>query len=279
MELNSKYDNKAPAGGVAGAADRALDILEFLERHDESQSLTQIVEGLGLPKASVFRLLTTLRARGYVAQGHRRGAFSLGLRVVPLAARARERTDLLATAQPFLRRLAEATGESCQLSVRSGAQALCAARVAAPAQPDILLAGQVGSLFPLHAAAVGKVLLAFAPAEEQAAYLARDIPAFTPNTRASADALMAELTGICRQGYALDQEEYRRGLCALAAPVFEHDGSVPAAIALPFLAGATAESLAEKTAALRATADDISRALGYAGRSTEYYPIAKEQSQ
>jgi DNA-binding IclR family transcriptional regulator len=267
MEASFTYDTKdVSSTDAAGAADRALDILEFLEAHDEPQTLTQIVAGLGLPKASVHRLLTTLRRRGYIEQAQTRGGYSLGLRVLRLAARARERLDLASVAQPFLRQLAEATGESCQLSVRSGSQALCIARAASPAHPGVSLTGSVGSVFPLHAAAVGKVLLAHAPTAERELYLARPLAAHTPQTHVSPEALTAELDSVCQAGLARDREEYKRGLSALAAPIFDEGGDVVAALALPFLAGSGASESADvqtKTEALQKAALAISHSLGF----------------
>jgi DNA-binding IclR family transcriptional regulator len=118
MEAISKYDTSVMnISDAAGAAGRVLDILEFLEAQDEPQTLTQIVVGLGLPKASAHRLLTTLRTRGYIEQARPRGGYGLGLRVLRLAARARERLDLASVAQPFLKQLAEETGS--RVSFRS----------------------------------------------------------------------------------------------------------------------------------------------------------------
>jgi DNA-binding IclR family transcriptional regulator len=268
MEASSKYDtNSAAVPDAAGAADRALDILEYLEAHEEPQTLTQIVAGLGLPKASVHRLLTTLRTRGYIEQARPRGGYELGLRVLRLAARARERLDLASVAHPFLRRLAEETGESCQLSVRSGSQALCIARASSSEHPGVSLTGSVGSVFPLHAAAVGKVLLAYAPAAERERYLSRPLTAYTAHTHVAADSLAEELDSVCRVGLAQDREEYKRGLSALAAPIFDEVGDVVAALALPFLAGGggglETDDLQAKTDSLRSAALAISRALGF----------------
>ncbi|MES2463099.1 MAG: IclR family transcriptional regulator [Armatimonadota bacterium] len=274
MEASSKYDTSgAGSSDAASAADRMLDILEYLETQDEPQTLTQIVQGLGLPKASAHRLLTTLRTRGYIDQARARGGYGLGLRVLRLAARAREKLDLASIAQPFLRQLAEATGESCQLSVRSGSQALCIARAVSPSHPGVSLTGSVGSVFPLHAAAVGKVLLAYAPAAERELYLARPLTPYTPHTHIALDALAAELDSVCLAGLARDREEYKRGLSALAAPIFDEGAEVVAALALPFLAGGNepsdADDLQTRTEALRSAALAISQALGFYERHKE----------
>jgi DNA-binding IclR family transcriptional regulator len=125
----------------------------------------------------------------------------------------------------------------------------------------------VGASFPLHAVAVGKALLAFAPVEDRDRYLRdTDLAAFTPHTRTEPARLSAELDAIRAEGIARDEQEYKRGLRAFAAPVFGPDGAVAAAIALPLLAGAApvddARLEQEYIAALRDAARATTRNLG-----------------
>lgn len=264
VEKSSIYGTKEIAS--VPAAERALDILELLESSDTRLSLSEISTRLGLPKGSAHRLLATLRARGYVEQGTgARSGFGLGARVITLAARAQGQLDVVRAAQEPMRRLAEATGEGCQLSLRSGGQAVCALRVAAPSHPEVTLMGGVGSSFPLHAVAVGKVLLAYAPEDERTAYLASELTAFTAHTLTDPEKLAAELTTIRENGVGRDEQEYKRGLRALSAPIFEAVGSVRAALALPFLVGGSIDTAeeAQMEKELRHAALDVSRTMGY----------------
>jgi len=218
------------------AVDRALDILELFEARDEPMTLAQVVAALSLPKASAYRLLSTLTQRGYVRMVGPRG-YTLGLRSMSLAARAQERLDVVQIASEPMRQLASETGEACQISVRSGRFALCVARVSSPNYPDLSLIGKAGSRFPLHAVAVGKALLAYAPEAERCAYMSGDLQTFTPYTHSEPVALEIELADVRRSGLARDTQEYKLGLCAVAAPIFDHTGAVIAALALPYLAG------------------------------------------
>lgn len=252
------------------AVERALDVLELLETSETRLTLSEIAAHLGLPKGSAHRLLNTLRMRGYIEQvssggSARGGGFGLGVRLVPLAARAQARLDVVRASESPLRRLAEATGEGCQLSLRSGRQAVCIVRVAASSHPEVSLMGGVGSSFPLHAVAVGKVLLAYAPASVQTAYLAGSLAAFTPNTITDPAALAEELSAIRTRGMAEDAQEYKLGLRALAAPIFDAGGHICAAVALPLLVGAplSDEQERQRETELRRAAADTARALGY----------------
>lgn len=266
MENDPKSEmNDNHATGPVPALERALDILEYLEACDQGSTLSEIAARLRVPKASAHRLLSTLRARGYIAQSGARGGFTLGVRVLGLAACAQAQLDIVRVARGPMQQLAEATGESCQLSVRSGGQALCIARIASPLHPEMSLLGRVGSAFPLHAVAVGKALLAWAPEAERAAYLERALESFTPRTQTAPPALARELEQIRGSGIAHDDQEYKLGVRAVAVPIFEHDGAVNAALALPLLVGGVkdADDLWQATEALRVTAQTISRALGY----------------
>jgi DNA-binding IclR family transcriptional regulator len=263
---HSSVHGKSDAAGVP-AVERALDVLELLASADGRLTLTEITARLGLPKGSAHRLLTTLAARGYVAAGDARAGFALGPRLHALAARGRNRVDLADAARGPLERLAAETGEGCQLSVRSGGRAVVLLRVASPSHPEVSLTGGAGASFPLHAVAVGKALLAFAPEPERARYLAGRLDAQTDATVTDPARLATELDAIRSSGVARDEQEYKRGLRAFAAPVFGPDGACAAAVALPLLVGAYPDGDAETEerfiAALRQAAAGVSRNLGF----------------
>jgi len=241
------------------AVDRAFDILELLESTVETMTLAQIVAALSIPKASAYRLLSTLVDRGYVRTVGTRG-FTLGLRTLGLASRAQERLDIVQIAADPMRTLSTRTGEACQISIRSGRFALCVARMTSPDYPDLSLVGKAGSRFPLHAVAVGKALLANASDTDRRDYLGRELESFTPYTHATVDALDAELADVRRSGLARDNQEYKLGLWAVAAPIFDHGGSVVAAIALPYLAG---NEKPDHVRRLMDASREISGAMGY----------------
>jgi DNA-binding IclR family transcriptional regulator len=265
ISTNGTNDTESSVPSV----ERALDVLELLETSDGRLTLTEIANRLDLPKGSAHRLLTTLRTRGYIAtRDGSRGGYVLGPRLAALGARAQERLDVGRAAREPMRRLAEATGEGCQLSIRSGWQAVCIARTPSPSHPEIALTGGVGSAFPLHAVAVGKALLAFAPESIQHTVAESNLTAFTPNTHTDPAGLLAELAAIRAEGIARDEQEYKLGLRALAAPVFDANGNAVAAVALPLLVLAQGDDVAEanRIQALRACVVAISQALGYHAR-------------
>ena len=78
-----------------------------------------------------------------------------------------------------------------------------------------------------HALALGKVVLARAPAEAVERYLTAGLKRFTPDTITDPDALRAELRRVRRTGVAADREEIDRDFCCLAAPGARRAAPVP----------------------------------------------------
>ena len=88
---------------------------------------------------------------------------------------------------------------------------------------------QVGSRLPLHATGVGKVLLAYAPDEVQAAVLADLTPDHAVHGHPARPAARAAAPG-ARDGYAHDRDEMTLGACSVAVPVRDREGGVVAAL-------------------------------------------------
>jgi DNA-binding IclR family transcriptional regulator len=92
------------------------------------------------------------------------------------------------------------------------------------------MAAAVGARAPLHCTAVGKVLLAFQPADYIKETLERGLTGFTEKTVTRRDAVLALLEEVRARDYAIDDEESESGLRAIAAPVRNQNGLVIAAL-------------------------------------------------
>ena len=111
-----------------------------------------------------------------------------------------------------------------------------------------------------HAGAASKLLLSYLPETELADWLRRPLPAHTPRTITDPKRLRAELGRIRKQGWSQDKGETAPSINAFAAPVFARDGSMVAALSIPFLAGTSAARMEE----IRAAAVDAARAMSAA---------------
>jgi len=197
----------AVASGV-GVLDKAVVILSLLAEGGPA-TLAEVVEGTGLARPTVYRLLSALEAHHLVARGGRR--YVLGMRLLGWGARAAG-VDLIEVARPVLAALAEASGESVQLYVREGDRRVCVASVerAGGGLRDTV---PVGAVLPLERGSGGKVLLAWA--EDGGEFSGVDT---------------SELERIRSRGWAESVAEREAGVASVSAPVFGADGGLRAAV-------------------------------------------------
>ena len=138
---------------------------------------------------------------------------------------------LPAIVQPHLERLTESAHESSSVAVLDGRDIVYVARVAR--QRIMTVAISVGTRFPAYATSMGRVLLAHLPPDELDDYLDRhEREAFTPHTITDRDELVAELTRVRDQGWALVDQELEEGLRSIAVPIRDRTGVVVAALNL-----------------------------------------------
>jgi DNA-binding IclR family transcriptional regulator len=216
------------SGFQTPALDRSLAVLEFLSAHPEGVTRQEIRAGLGLSTNLVFRVTRALEAHGYVEQQPGR-RYALTRRLLALAQPRRDERSIVQLAQEPLRWLRDATGESAHVGVRVGDDCLVLDRVIG-SQPYKCYV-EAGTMGPLHAAAPGKVLLAWLPAGDLEATLAAyPFRALTVATITSPRAFAEHLAGVRERGWAMDLGETVAGHHCLAAPVRSADGLPVAAV-------------------------------------------------
>jgi DNA-binding IclR family transcriptional regulator len=256
------FDSSSARQGGVQSVDRAVAILDLLAERSEA-GVTEIADAIGVHKSTASRLLASLEAGRLVEQTTHRGSFRLGFGLMRLAAPVSGRMDVTREGLPVLEALAAEVGETVNLAVLRGTDVVNLEQVRGPA--TITTVNWVGQPTPLHATSSGKVLLAaFAP-DDLAAFLARPLPRFTPQTITEAPELERELVRVREQGYATTTEELELGLDAVAAPVRDAGGRVVAAISVSGpVYRLDAARMADVAPAVVAAAADLSRRLGYA---------------
>ena len=95
--------------------DRACGIMNALAAADERLGPSELGHRLNISKSTAHRLLVVLERHRLVERDLDSGKFRLGLKLVELASAALSRVDLHRLARPFVRRLAEETGETAHL--------------------------------------------------------------------------------------------------------------------------------------------------------------------
>ncbi len=210
---------------------RALALLSELAQHPEGVSLHRVTQQLGWPKPSVHRLCAHLEQAGWLLRSGSERNLSLGPAALKFALAALQHDAANAERRAILRALVDRVGETCNLTVLSGAEVLYLDRVES-AWP-LRLHLEPGSRVPLHCTASGKLFLAHMPAKQRARVLATlPLRAATPKSLTDATAIEKEMRTILRRGYSLDREEFLLGLVAIAVPVPGPDGRPLAALAV-----------------------------------------------
>jgi DNA-binding IclR family transcriptional regulator len=236
------------------SVDRAVAILEILARDGEA-GVTEVARELDVHKSTASRLLAALGARELVTQDAARGKFRLGVGLVRLAGAAGRGLDVVQESRPVCRALAREVGETVNLAILSGRDALYLDQVAGPAA--LSPHHWAGLRIPLHATSDGKVLLAYLTDAERAECLTSPLHRFTEHT----------ITAIAAFTQVLNQVRERDGLTALAAPVRNAEGNVVASVSA---SGPSfripADRIPAVADAVRGAAAEISRRLGWLTR-------------
>ena len=239
--------------------DRALALVGVLSRAPGPLSLTRLAQESGLHTASAHRILGALMAHGLIEKTGA-GEYDLGVRWLEVGNRLRSRLNIRQVAMPYMQKLAELTGETVNLIVRRGDEAVYVERVTG-GQTMIQVVQVVGAHAPLHVTAVGKIFLAEDSASGVMGYAERTgLPAYTTNTLTTLDGLQAELETIRREQLAHDREEAELGVACIGAPIRDADGKLVAGLSISAPADRHKTGWAE---ALQKAASQTGAALGY----------------
>ena len=208
---------------------RLLGLFEAIAKTESGLTLARLSAVLDSPKSSLLLLLRPLVARGYLI--HEAGVYRLGAAIFRLA------SDILSTrnfpklVRPFIEELVVRSQETVFLAVidRAGAKVAYVEGIDSP-QP-VRYTTPVGSARPLYCSAAGKLLLAFQDEEWREEYLrVVKLKAMTPRTITSRTVLRKELEKIRKTGIAVSIGEAIPGAAGMAAPIFNADRSVAAAL-------------------------------------------------
>ena len=226
---------KKPKGDYAiQAVVNAVRLLETF-RDEEEQGVTPLAKRLSLHKNNVFRLLATLEQLGYIEQCAENDRYRLGSRCLGLGQAFGRSRNLLRRARPVLEELVATCGESAHVAVLRDLQVV---HVEGQRAERLVLTGsRVGLSLPAHCTALGKVLLAFSQLAVREAFDRKivaggNLPKLTPATIDDPAKFFEHLRGVASRGWALDQEECEPGLCCAAAPIFDGDGELVAAVSV-----------------------------------------------
>jgi DNA-binding IclR family transcriptional regulator len=218
-----------PVPGPVQSIERAAAILRLLARGNGRLGLGEIAGALELAKGTAHGLLRTLQGVGFVEQDSGTGKYQLGAALLHLGTSYLDINDLRSRAINWADALAAHSGEAVRIGTPLEGKVLVVHHVFRP--DDTLQTLDVGSLLPLHATALGKVLLTY---DSDLLATARRSPldTFTRRTIATHAALVRELARVRESGFAVDDQESIAGEAGVAAAIRGQGGLVVGAIGI-----------------------------------------------
>ena len=210
-------------GGTSSVTSRALSVLATFQNTAGPLSVARIAQRSNLPLSTTYRLVHELEAWGGIEKTSD-GKYQVGMRIWELGQLAGRR--LRDRAHPFLQDLFDLTHENVHMAVREGTQTLYTDKIYGSKKVPVI--SRVGGRLPMHATAVGRVLLAAQPDWFVEAYLERELEAPTPHTVTDPDVLREEVQRVRTLGYSVTIEQMRVGQFSVALPVRVHDETIAA---------------------------------------------------
>jgi IclR family transcriptional regulator, KDG regulon repressor len=239
---------------------KAVDIIRLIVRENKPLGVTDIARELSISKSTTFGILRSLEQEGLVMKDTRSKRYITGNGLFELSKKVLRTIDLKATARPFLEALVDLVDETIFLGVRED-NMVRALDVIEP-QKEWRISSPVGARFALTAGVVAKLFLSTLPDEEIHSYLdSHELPRYTENTITDRTAFMGEIEKTRALGYALDMEEYLKGMRAVGAVIYSARFPVAVIWAVGFSSSINDEKLPTTITQMKNTASQISSQL------------------
>ena len=193
------------------SVEKVLQIIEIMAHERQPMRLQDVAAGCGMPASTVLRMLNTLLVYGYVNQDPHSLRYSLSLKFAQIGSRVCEQVSLRDIVHPLLAELSRECREASCLAIEEDMEVVYTDVVDGP-DSMLKIMQRIGKRAPMHSTGIGKLLLLNYSEEQLDEYIAaKGLPALTPNTLVTKQALAAKLEEIRGQGYALDDEECELG--------------------------------------------------------------------
>ena len=257
-DMNKAIPSTLSPPGV-GLVQKTLQILDLFQNDAPNWSQVEIAQSTGMPRSTVNRLVKFLTDRGYLTLLDGRSRYSLGPASIDLGRRASALFDFRGICRPVLERLSRETGETVILTsvVGAGNAVRCVDQIESTRE-GLRVFEQIGSIFPLHAGASPRAVLAAMGRYEQEKYLSRQLARITDKTIIDATELLRKTAETQNRGYSISNGETYDGVMGVGA-AFYWGNERPAgslAIAMP-TQRATPESIAKIGELLKLACIDV----------------------
>ena len=249
------------------SVDKAILVLNCFSPETQIMGVGEISQLTGYTKSTVSRLLSTLERHGCVERAGGPGKYRLGYRVYLWGLISGRQHNLTTIAEPVMEHLRDKCGEEVALYVVEGERRVCVKRVASI--HEIAKVGPVGTYYPLHAGASGKVLLAYLPEGIRKEIFKKErLDKFTSRTITDIRSLEKDLELIRIKGYAVSRGEREPDAFSVTAPVLNTGDHAVASLSISGPNCRLTDNNAKEYITWVLTAsEEISKKLGYSRES------------
>jgi DNA-binding IclR family transcriptional regulator len=249
------------------ALQRGMQLLGQFTRDERELTGAELSRRLGVPRASVFRLLQTLEQMGFVERVGDSANYKLGVAVLRLGFEYLASMELTEHGRPILDALSVATGLSAHLAVRDSREVVVVAK--STGRTVQFNSIQVGARLPAHATVLGRVLLGGQTLDQlHALYEGVALVASSAHTPTTVLALKQLIDADAERGFGISQGGYDAGISTVAAPVFDEHHKIAAVVNVTVSANRIDPSLVDALVAqVRQAADRLSERLNHLPRS------------
>ena len=228
--LEDDTDSRQPES--VAAVLKVFAILQALAARDET-GISELSVRLAMPKATVYRFLSTMKTLGYVRQETDSERYGLTMKVFELGTKALQYPDLVGLANAQMQKLADHTGETVHLGMLIDSEIIYVHKV--DSRHMLGMYSRVGLRAPVHCTAIGKVLLAWENAERREKVLRGvDFKRYRDKTITDHDAFIAELDRTRDQGFGQDREEFDDHIRCVGVPIFDRFNQAVAGLSVSF---------------------------------------------
>jgi DNA-binding IclR family transcriptional regulator len=210
---------------------RGLQLLGYFTHRERELTGAQLSKRTGWPRASVFRMLQTLEQAGFIERCGDGPVYKLGVAVLRLGFEYLASLELTEHGRPIIEALRDSSGYSAHLVIRDAREVVFVAKAAG--RNAMFHSIQVGARLPAHATVLGRVLLGgLSPQELAAQYDGYTLKPHTPTTPTTLEALQAAVAADAQRGWGMSQGGFETGISTIAAPVFNEQNQVCAAVSI-----------------------------------------------
>lgn len=213
---------------------KALGLLDHFTAERDSIGLSELSKLSGIPKATVYRLASTLEDNGFLQKADVMGKenqYRLGLKLLELGRLVSEKLELRKTALPYMEELRDKVNECVQLIIRDHDEAIYIEKL--ESSRPVRVYTRVGRRAPLYGGACPRAILSFLKDEEIEQILAsKAMVSVTKNTITDKELLFKSIRETREKGYTISYGELEPETGAVGAPIFDFSGKVIGSISI-----------------------------------------------